>query len=87
MACIEVSLEIQGELIQLITQGVVAAAGDRQTAEQLFAESIEPRGIGWLAQIVFYGIVKDVSPWHSGYNIEFRRAFTTTHDTHSDGDR
>jgi hypothetical protein len=23
--------------------------------------------------------VKDVSPWHSGYNIEFTPAFTTKH--------
>jgi hypothetical protein len=35
--------------------------------------------IGWLASIVFRGVVKDVKPWHSGYNIEFAPAFTTKH--------
>jgi hypothetical protein len=40
---------------------------------------MESKGIGWLAGIVFNGIVKDVSPWHSGYNIEFTPAFTTKH--------
>jgi hypothetical protein len=46
----------------------------------LFAESAEFKGFqGWLAGIVFNGIVKDVKPWHSGYNIEFTPAFTTKH--------
>ena len=86
MACIEISSEVQAEFIQSITQVVVAAAGDRQRAAELFAESLEPKGLGWLAQIVFDGIVKDVTPWHSGYNIEFTRAFTTTHNVDRDRD-
>ncbi len=79
MACIELSTAQQAELIQIVTESVVAAAGDRQRAAELFAESIEVKGIGWLAAIVFDGIVKDVTPWHSGYNIEFVPAFTTKH--------
>ncbi len=67
MACIEISGEVQAEFMQLITQVVVAAAGDKQRAAELFAESLEGKGLGWLAQIVFDGIVKDVTPWHSGY--------------------
>ena len=65
--------------METITEVVVAAAGDKQRALELFAETLEPRGIGWLAGIVFNGIVKDVTPWHSGYNIEFAPAFTTKH--------
>ena len=34
-----------------------------------------------LAQIVFDGIVKDVTSWHSGNNVEFTRAFATKHQT------
>jgi hypothetical protein len=83
MACIELSTERQAELIQIITQSVVAAAGDKQRAAELFAESLEPKGSGWLAQIVFDGIVKDVTPWHSGHNIEFTQAFATKHGGHS----
>jgi hypothetical protein len=83
MACIEISTEAQAEFIQSITQVVVAAAGDRQRAAELFAESLEPKGLGWLAQIVFDGIVKDVTPWHSGHNIEFTQTFTTRHGGHS----
>jgi hypothetical protein len=79
MACIELSIEQQAELIQIITQSVIAAAGDKQCAAELFVESIEAKGVGWLASIVFCGIVKDVKPWHSGYNIEFAPAFTTKH--------
>jgi hypothetical protein len=79
MACIEISTEVQAEFIQSITQVVVAAAGDKQRAAELFVESLEPKGFGWLAQIVFDGIVKDVTPWHSGHNIEFRQVFTTRH--------
>jgi hypothetical protein len=79
MACIELSTEQQAELIQIITQSVVAAAGDKQRAAELFVESIEVKGVGWLAPIVFNGIVNDVKPWHSGYNIEFTPAFTTRH--------
>ena len=78
MACIELSTAQQAELIQIVTDSVVAAAGDRQRAAE-FAESIEVKGIGWLAAIVFDGMVKDVTPWHSGYNIEFVPAFTTKH--------
>ncbi len=81
MACIEISPELQAELMQSITQAVVAAAGDKEVVVQLFVESLEPKGLGWLAQIVFDGTVKDVTPWHSGYNIEFTRAFTTRHQT------
>jgi hypothetical protein len=77
MACIELSIDLQAELIQTITELVVAAAGDRQRALELFAEKMEFRGIGWLAGVVFNGVVKDVKPWHSGYNIEFAPAFTT----------
>jgi hypothetical protein len=65
--------------MQTITEVVVAAAGDKERALELFAEQLDRRGIGWLARIVFNGIVKDVTPWHSGYNIEFTPAFTTTH--------
>ena len=79
MACIELSIEQQAELIEIITQSVVAAAGDKQRAAELFIESAEVRGIGWLASIVFGGMVKDVKSWHSGYNIEFTPAFTTKH--------
>jgi hypothetical protein len=79
MACIELSTAQQAELIQIVTESVVAAAGDRQRAAELFAESIEVKGIGWLAAIVFDGIVKEATPWHSGYNIEFVPAFTTKH--------
>ena len=79
MACIEIPTEVQAEFIQSITQVVVAAAGDRQRAAELFAESLEPKGFGWLARIVFDGIVKDVKPWHSGHNIEFTDAFATKH--------
>jgi len=79
MACIELSTQRQAELIQIITQSVVAAAGDKQRAAELFVESIEVKGIGWLAAIVFNGVVKDIKPWHSGYNIEFTPAFTTRH--------
>ena len=82
MACIEISSEVQAEFMQSITQVVVAAAGYKQRAAELFAESLEPKGFGWLAQIVFNGIVKHVTPWHSGYNIEFTPAFTTKHREH-----
>ena len=83
MACIEISTDVQAEFMQSITQVVVAAAGDKQRAAELFAESLEPRGFGWLAQIVFDGIVNDVTLWHSGHNIEFTQAFTTKHGGHS----
>jgi hypothetical protein len=79
MACIELSIDLQAELLQTITELVVAAAGDKQRALELFAEKMEFRGIGWLAGVVFNGVVKDVKPWHSGYNIEFTPAFTTKH--------
>jgi len=79
MACIELSTAQQAELIEMITQSVVAAAGDKQRAAELFVESAEIKGIGWLASVVFSGIVKDVKLWHSGYNIEFTPAFTTRH--------
>jgi hypothetical protein len=79
VACIEISIEVQGDLLQTITELVVAAAGDKQRALELFSEKMESKGIGWLAKIVFNGIVKDVTPWHSGYNIEFARGFTTDH--------
>lgn len=80
MACIELSIAQQAELIELIQQSVVAAAGDKQRALQVFTETVEFKGrLGWLAGLVFDGIVKDVKPWHSGYNIEFTPAFTTRH--------
>jgi hypothetical protein len=79
MACIELSTEQQAELIQIVTQSVVAAAGDKQRAAELFVESIEIKGIGWLAAIVWNGMVNDVKLWHSGYNIEFAPTFTTQH--------
>jgi len=79
MACIELSTAQQAELIQIITQSVVAAAGDKQRAAELFVESMEAKRIGWLASIVFCAVVKDVKPWHSGYNIEFAPAFTNKH--------
>ncbi len=34
MACIELSIEQQAELIEIITQSVVAAAGDKQRAAE-----------------------------------------------------
>jgi hypothetical protein len=73
------SIKEQAELMQIITQSVVAAAGDKHRAAELFAESIQVKGIGWLTAIVFDRIVKDVTPLHSGYNIEFAPAFTTKH--------
>jgi hypothetical protein len=80
MACIEISPDVQAELIHIVTQSVVAAAGDRQRAAEVFAETVEFNGfLGRLASIVFDGVVKDVTPWHSGYNIEFTPAFTTRH--------
>jgi hypothetical protein len=80
MACIELPIEQQAELMEMITQSVVAAAGDKHHAIEVFAESVEFKGLqGWLAAIVFNGIVNDVKPWHSGYNIEFTPAFTTKH--------
>ncbi len=79
MACIELSIAQQAELIQIITESVIAAAGDKRRAAELFAESVEVRGIGWLTSIVFSGVVKEVGPWHSGFNIEFTSAFTTKH--------
>jgi hypothetical protein len=79
MSCIELSVDSQGDLLQTITELVVAAAGDKQRALELFAEKMESKGIGWLAGVVFNGIVKDVTLWHSGYNIEFAPAFTTEH--------
>jgi hypothetical protein len=77
MSCIELSSEQQAELIQIITQAVVAAAGDKGRAAELFAESLDTKGVGWLISMVFAGVVKDVKPWHSGYNIEFAPAFTS----------
>lgn len=79
MACIELPTDQQAELIQIITQSVIAAAGDKQRAAELFVESVEGKGIGWLASIVFCGVVKDVKPWHCGYDIEFAPSFTTKH--------
>jgi hypothetical protein len=79
MACVEISVDLQADLLQMITELVVAAAGDKQRALELFAEKMESKGIGWWAGIVFNGVVKDVKPWHSGYNIEFTHAFTTKH--------
>lgn len=79
MACIELSIDLQADLLQMITELVVAAAGDKQRTLELFSEKMESKGIGWLAGIVFNGIVKNVTPWHSGYNIEFAPAFTTKH--------
>lgn len=79
MACIALSTEQQAELIQVITECVIAAAGDKLRAAELFGESVVVKGAGWLASIVFRGIVEDVKPWHSGYNIEFAPAFTTKH--------
>jgi len=79
MACIELSIVQQAELIQIITECVVAAVGDKERAAELFAETIEAKGVGWLTSIVFKGAVSDVKPWHSGYNIEFAPAFTSKH--------
>jgi hypothetical protein len=66
MACIELSTDLQAELMQTLTQVVVAAAGDKERALELFAEQLDRRGIGWLARIVFNGIVRDITPWHRG---------------------
>lgn len=83
MACIELSIEQQAELMEMITQSVVAAAGDKHRAAKVFVESVDSKGLhAWLAAIVFNGIVNDVKPWHSGYNIEFTAAFTTKHREH-----
>ena len=71
---------------RLLTYGSVGTDGRikkvNQRAAELFVESIEVKGVGWLAPIVFNGIVNDVKPWHSGYNIEFTPAFTTKHREH-----
>lgn len=79
MACIELSIEHQAELMHIITELVVAARGDSARTRELFAETVESKGAGWLSGIVFDGMVKTVKPWHSGYNIEFQPAFTTRH--------
>jgi hypothetical protein len=79
MACIEISIDSQAELMQIITELVIAAAGDKQSALELFAEKLEEKGFGWIAHIIFNGIVSDVTPWHSGYNIKFTDTFTTKH--------
>jgi hypothetical protein len=79
MACIEIPTDVQAELMQTITELVIAAAGDKQLVLELFAEKLEPKGFGWLARIIFDGIVSDVTPWHSGYNIKFTETFTTKH--------
>jgi hypothetical protein len=79
MACIEISIDRQAELMQAITERVIAAAGDMQPASELLAETAQVKGIGWPTFIIFEGIVKNVKPWHSGYNIEFSNAFTTKH--------
>ena len=80
MACIELAAAHQAELIRMIYESVVAAAGDKQRASELFAETVELSGVGALAAIVFDGIVKSVKPWYSGYNIEFTPAFTSKHN-------
>jgi hypothetical protein len=46
--------------IEIITQSVVAADGDKQRAAELFVESMEVKGVGWLASIVFRGVVEEV---------------------------
>jgi len=46
MACIELSIDLQADLLQTITELVVAAAGDKQRALELFAEKMESKGIG-----------------------------------------
>jgi hypothetical protein len=79
MACIEISISQQAELMQTITECIIAAVGDKQRAVELFAENAGAKGIGWLSSIVFNGIVKDVKPWHSGYNIKYTDSFTTRH--------
>jgi hypothetical protein len=80
MACIELSVEQQAEFMQLITESVIAAAGDKQRAAEIFVESVEFKQLsGRLVAILFNGIVKDIRPWHSGYNIEFTSTFTTKH--------
>jgi hypothetical protein len=38
MACIELSIKHQAELMQIITETVIAAAGDKERAAELFAE-------------------------------------------------
>jgi hypothetical protein len=50
MSCIELSVDLQADLLQTITELVVAAAGDKQRALELFAEKMEFSGIGWLAR-------------------------------------
>lgn len=79
MACIEISITQQAELMQTITECIIAAVGDKHRATELFAETAEVKGIGWLTSMVFNGIVKDVKPWHSGYNIEYTDSFTARH--------
>jgi hypothetical protein len=79
VACIELSVTQQAELMQVITECVIAAVGDQDRATELFAEISGVKGVGWLASIVFNGVVKNVKPWHSGYNIEFTHPFTTNH--------
>jgi len=36
---------------------------------------------------LFDGIVKDVKPWHSGYDIEFGQTFATKYSTEEGGQK
>ena len=64
MACIEISISPLAELMQTITECIIAAVGDTLRAVELFAEIAEAKGAGWLSSIVFTRIVKDDEPWH-----------------------
>lgn len=81
MACIELSIELQAELIRLIQEAVIAAGGDKERASEIFSETVEQsKGLGWLARIMFDGIVQNVG-WQARdlINIEFTPAFTSKH--------
>ena len=91
MACIEVPIELQAELLQMINEAVIAAAGDKERAIELFterfAETFEKKGVGPFARFLFNGVVKDVKPWHSGYDIQITPEFGTKHAGSSSGER
>jgi|HubBroStandDraft_2_1064218.scaffolds.fasta_scaffold798932_1 hypothetical protein len=81
MACIKLPTELQAELVQLVTEAVIAAVGDKERARELFADTVEQsKGPTWLGQVVFDGIVEDVKFWNADLiDIKFTDAFGTKH--------
>jgi hypothetical protein len=47
MGCVELSRESAGELMRLIYEAVAAAAGDKESACELFIEMLDGKG-DWL---------------------------------------